>query len=279
MNEQHDPTVPTDAAAPGTGRHRLTDSTAYVTGAASGIGRAITAAFIAEGARVVAADIDADGLESVAAELGDAVVTDTADVTDEASVAASIARAVDAVGPLDIVVANAGRGAYSPVVGHELAEWQGILDLCLTGVFLTIKHGAPAMRDGGSIITISSLSAIQPAEGMAAYCAAKAGVVALTRVAAMELGRRGVRVNAIGPGLVQTAASAAFWELPGVVDEFIENTTVGRFAQPSDVAAMAVFLASDESTFVSGSFQSVDGGASTKRYPDLPGAIARAMGG
>jgi NAD(P)-dependent dehydrogenase (short-subunit alcohol dehydrogenase family) len=110
---------------------------------------------------------------------------------------------------------------------------------------------------------------------MSAYCAAKAGAVELTRVAAMELGHRGIRANAIAPGLVRTAATGAFFELPGVVEEFVENTTVGRFAEPDDVAAMAVFLASDESTFVSGSTHLVDGGASTKRYPDLPGALER----
>lgn len=276
MNDSHDTTASTPLQ---TGRARLTGKTAYVTGGASGIGRGIVSAFVAEGARVVASDIDAEGLDSLVTELGPAVVADVADVTDESAMAASIARATEAVGPLDIVVANAGRGAFSPIVDHDLGEWQAILDLCLTGVFLTIKHGAPAMRDGGSIITIASLNAIQPAAGMAAYCAAKAGATALTRVAAMELGGRGIRANVIAPGLVQSAASSAFWDLPGAVEEFIENTTVGRFAQPADVAALAVFLASDESTFVSGSLHSVDGGASTKRYPDLPGAISRAMGG
>jgi 3-oxoacyl-[acyl-carrier protein] reductase len=108
-----------------------------------------------------------------------------------------------------------------------------------------------------------------------AYCSAKAGVAMLTRVAAMELGHRGIRVNSIGPGLVETNATAAFWMVPGVVEEFIDNTTLGRFAQPSDVADLASFLASHEASFITGAFHSVDGGASTKRYPDLPGAFAR----
>jgi NAD(P)-dependent dehydrogenase (short-subunit alcohol dehydrogenase family) len=161
-------------------------------------------------------------------------------------------------------------------VDHPLAEWQAILDLCLTGVMLTIKHAGRVMNDGGSIITISSLNAIQPAAGMSAYCAAKAGAVALTRCAAMELGHRGIRANAIGPGLIETSATATMFGLPGIVEEFIDNATVGRYGQPDDVASMAVFLASDESTFVSGSFHSVDGGGSTGRYPDLAGAIERA---
>lgn len=245
-----------------------------VTGAASGIGRAITERFVADGLRVLAADIDTAGLQRLADELGDRVITARCDVTDEASVAAVCARAQE-LGGLHVAVANAGRGTYSPIVDHPLDEWKAILDLCLTGVFVTVKHAAGAMHDGGSIITIASLNATQPSAGMAAYCAAKAGVVMLTRVAAMELGARRIRVNTIAPGLVETNATSAFFMVPGVVDEFVDNTTIGRFAQPADIANMASFLAGDESTFVSGSLFPVDGGAGTKKYPDLPAAFAR----
>jgi NAD(P)-dependent dehydrogenase (short-subunit alcohol dehydrogenase family) len=131
------------------------------------------------------------------------------------------------------------------------------------------------MNDGGSVITVASLNAIQPAEGMSAYCTAKAGVAMLSKVAAMELGRRGIRVNSVAPGLVETNATAAFWEVPGVVDEFLENTTLGRHGVPADVANLVAFLASDDSAFMSGGLYTVDGGAATKRYPDLPGAMAR----
>lgn len=265
--------MPDDAAT--TTPRRLDHKVALVTGAASGIGLAIVEHFVAEGASVAALDIDEGGLARLHERLGHAVSTSLADVTDEASVAAAVADATERWGPLDVVVANAGRGTFGAIVDHDLDEWRSIVDLCLTGVFLTIKHGGRAMRDGGSIITVASLNAIQPAAGMGAYCAAKAGATALTRVAAMELGHRGIRANVLAPGLVESAASAAFWSIPGVVDEFVENTTVGRHASPADVAAFAVFLAGDESTFVSGSLHSVDGGASTKRYPDLPAAIAR----
>jgi NAD(P)-dependent dehydrogenase (short-subunit alcohol dehydrogenase family) len=254
---------------------RLLDKVAFVTGSASGIGLAITERFVAEGARVVAADVDAEGLENLRSIDPEHIATIRCDVTDEHDVERAVGFAVDRFGGLDVVVANAGKGAFSPIVDHDLAAWTEILDLCLTGVFLTIKHGGRAMRDGGSMITIASLNAVQPAAGMAAYCAAKAGAVALTKVAAMELGHRGIRATVIAPGLVETAASATFWALPGVVDEFVENTTVGRFAQPADVASLAVYLASDESTFVSGSMHLVDGGAATKRYPDLLGTISR----
>lgn len=247
---------------------------ALVTGAASGIGRAITERFVTDGMRVLATDVNLDGLAALQGELGEAVVTRACDVTSEPELEA-VATLGTELGGFHVVVANAGRGAFSSIIDHPLAEWKAIIDLCLTGVFLTLKHGARAMHDGGSIITIASLNATQPSAGMSAYCTAKAGVVMLTKVAAMELGARGIRVNSIAPGLVETNATSAFFMVPGVVEEFVENTTVGRFAQPTDIAAMASFLAGDESTFASGAVFAVDGGASTKRYPDLPGAFAR----
>jgi NAD(P)-dependent dehydrogenase (short-subunit alcohol dehydrogenase family) len=255
---------------------RLVGKVAVVTGAASGIGRAITERFLAEGAAVVGGDLDADAMADISLGHADSFAAARCDVTSEVEVESFANLAVERFGGLDIAVANAGRGAFSPIVDHPLAEWQAILDLCLTGVMLTIKHAGRVMNDGGSIITISSLNAIQPAAGMSAYCAAKAGTVALTRCAAMELGPRGIRANAIGPGLIETSATSTMFALPGIVDEFVDNATVGRHGQPGDVASMAVFLASDESSFVSGSFHSVDGGGSTGRYPDLMGAIERA---
>ena len=257
---------------------RLDGKVAFITGAANGIGRSIAETFLDEGAKVVVADIDTDALEGLAFGNDDRVLVVPCDVTDEAAVSAAIDAAVDTFGGLDIAVANAGKGAFGMITEHPLETWQEIIDLCLTGVFLTVKHAGRVMRSGGSIINIASLNAIQPAEGMVAYCTAKAGVSMLTKVAAMELGHRNIRVNTIAPGLVETNATGAFWMVPGVVDEFVENTTIGRFAQPDDIAKMALFLASDDSSFVSAGFHTVDGGASTKRYPDLPAAFARMAG-
>jgi NAD(P)-dependent dehydrogenase (short-subunit alcohol dehydrogenase family) len=261
---------------------RLEGKVALVTGAASGIGRGIAQRFVAEGASVAAGDIDEAGLAKLADELGDRCVAVPCDATVEDDQAALVAAATDRFGRLDVAVANAGTGHIAPIVDHDIADWRRVVDLCLTGVFITVKHAGRAMTaaetaadGGGSIIAIASLNAVQPAAGMSAYCAAKAGVAMLTEVAAMELGPS-VRVNAIGPGLVRTGLTGPMWQIPGLVEEFVENTTVGRFAEPEDVANLALFLASDESSFVSGGLHLVDGGARTRRYPDMFGALARA---
>lgn len=251
---------------------------ALVTGAGSGIGRSITERFVQSGATVLAVDIDGNALERLHDQVhgahADAVVPMLCDVTSAESLVL-VGNEAARRGGLHIAVANAGRGTYGALLDHSVDEWRAIIDLCLTGVFLTLQQAARVMVDGGSIITISSLNATQPSAGMSAYCAAKAGVVMLTQVAAMELGARGIRVNSVAPGLVETNATNGFFMVPGVVDEFVENTTLGRFAQPDDVAGMVAFLAGDDSRFVSGSLLRVDGGASTKRYPDLPTAFAR----
>jgi 3-oxoacyl-[acyl-carrier protein] reductase len=181
--------------------------------------------------------------------------------------------AVGRFGRLDIAVANAGRGHYSLIVEHGVEDFRAIVDLCVTGVFLTIKHAGKVMEDNGAIVTVASLNAVQPSAGMSAYCASKAAVVMLTQVAAMELGPRGIRVTTVAPGLVDTQATAPMLAVPGVAEEFIENTTVGRSAQPSEIAALIAFLVSDESAFISGSMHLIDGGAATGRYPNLPRAF------
>ena len=253
---------------------RFVGKVALVTGAASGIGLAVAARLLAEGARVIGADLSLSGLDTLSAEYGDRLVATICDVTDEASIAAAAGLAAD-LGGLDIAVANAGAGTFGMIVEHSADDWRRIIDLCLTGVFLTVKHAGAVMNDGGSIVTIASLNAIQPSAGMSAYCAAKAGVVMFSKVAAMELGERGIRVNSVGPGLIETNATSSFFSLPAIVDEFVTNTTVGRFGQPVEVAGLVAYLCSDEASFISGSFHSIDGGAQTRRYPDLPGAFTR----
>lgn len=251
---------------------------ALVTGGVSGIGRACVERFLADGANVVVGDLNDVACAALEAEFGGRVAAQRCDVTVEADVESLSTLAVTRFGRLDVAVANAGRGGFAIIDELAADEFRAIVDVCLSGVFLTMKHAARVMADGGAIVAISSLNGVQPSAGMSAYCAAKAGVIMLTQVAAMELGARGIRVNAVGPGLIETPATGTFFALPGIVEEFAENTTLGRHGSPDEVAGLVAWLASDEARFVSGSFHLIDGGASTKRYPDLPGAIARAMG-
>ncbi|MBL7493216.1 SDR family oxidoreductase [Frankia sp. AgB1.9] len=254
---------------------------ALVTGAAGGIGGAVVRRFVAEGGKVVGGDIDEAGLAALGAELGPEVFAGArCDVTVEDDVAALVALATERFGGLDVVVANAGVGTLGEIADHDFRAWRRVVDLCLNGAFLTIKHGGRALRDagrGGSIVTVASLNAVQPGRGLGAYCAAKAGAVALTEVAALELGRHGIRVNAVAPGLVRTSMTTYLWQMPGVVEEFVENAPLGRFAEPEEIANVIYFLASDQASFITGALYGVDGGGRTMRYPDMIGGMERAM--
>ena len=258
------------------GPGRLAGKVALVTGGASGIGLAVTRRFLAEGAAVVIGDRDQAALDTVASELGRSCTAVACDVTVEADVEQLVATAIERHGRLDIAFANAGIGSPGRIVDLALSEWSRVLDVCLTGPFLTIKHAAPAMTAGGSIVVTTSLNAVQPGAAMAAYCSAKAGAAMLVQVAALELGPAGIRVNAVAPGLVRTALTDAMWLMPALVQDYEENTPLGRHAQPDEVANLVTFLASDEAAFISGSQYLVDGGAHTKRYPDVLAVVEAA---
>lgn len=261
---------------------RLDGKVAIVAGGASGIGMAVVEAFVAEGARVIVGDLDGDGIGALIGRLGHNQVDGTVvDVRDEAAVERVVDQAFRRFGRLDAAVNNAGVGGFSPIQSCALEDWNRVLGVSLTGTFLCIKHQAARLikqGQGGSIINISSLNAIEPAEGFAAHCSAKAGVAMLTKVAALELGRHRIRVNAIGPGLIHTPAPAGITAPPGLEDAFIAETPSGREGEPEGVAKFAVYLASDDSRLVTGQALSIDGGASLKRTrssfpaaPDRPG--------
>ena len=254
---------------------RLEGKVALVTGGGSGIGRAAARRFVAEGARVVVGDLDEGRLAALADELGEAVAVQPGDVRVEADVEALAALAVERFGGLDIAFANAGIGAIQRVVDADVDLWKQVLDVNLTGPFLTVKHAARRMEQGGSIVITASLNAVQPGIGMGAYCSSKAGVAMLAQVAALELGPAGIRVNAVGPGLVRTGLTEGAFGLPGIVEGYEENTPLGRHAQPEEIAGLVAWLASDEASYVSGSLYLIDGGAHTMRYPDLIGIVSQ----
>ena len=181
-------------------------------GGASGIGRAVAFALAAHGCRVIVADRNTDGAHAVAAELGDPHTAATVEVTDEASVRELFEQA-DA---LDVVVNTAGFSGLGLITDLAVEDFRSVVDVCLTGSFLVIKHAAPRLRDGGALVSISSLNGRQPAVGMSAYCAAKAGLSMLTEVAALELAPRGIRVNAVAPGFVHTPLTEPATQIPGV---------------------------------------------------------------
>ncbi|HEX6310043.1 MAG TPA: SDR family oxidoreductase [Acidimicrobiia bacterium] len=255
---------------------RLSGRVGVVTGGASGIGAECARRFVAEGARVVLGDLDQAGLQGMKKELGDAAAYEVIDVRNDDDVARLVDRAVSEFGGLDLALNAAGLGTYSPVHQHPTEQWDLVVDVCLKGVFLATRQEAQAMATGGRgvIINIASINAVVPSEGMSAYCTAKAGVTMLTRCASIELGPMGVRVVAIGPGFVETPLTEFARAAPAVHDAYLSSIPLGRIGRPGDIADAAVFLASDEASWVSGTTFYVDGAESNKGYPELGRLVA-----
>jgi NAD(P)-dependent dehydrogenase (short-subunit alcohol dehydrogenase family) len=246
---------------------RLDGKVAIVTGAARGLGLSIAQRFAGAGATVVLSDLPGEALESAAAAIGGSASAVACDVTDEASVAALVSGTVEKHGKLDVMVSSAGVAGVAPIVQMSLEEWRRVLAVDLDGVFLCTKHAGAVMAAAGSgnIINIASIKAFGGSPATAHYGAAKAGVVSLSKSAAMELRSFGVRVNAICPGWVQTdmidSNRAALEELlPMTFDEYIGHIQ-GRLGEPDEIAGVALFLASERARFSSGSTYVVDGGA------------------
>jgi NAD(P)-dependent dehydrogenase (short-subunit alcohol dehydrogenase family) len=251
---------------------RLAGKVGVITGGASGIGLATARRFVAEGARLVLGDRNGDLLAAMADDLGSAVVTEVIDVTVEADVERLVARAAQEFGGLDLAVNCAGLGTLAPVAEHSLEEWNTVVGVCLTGTFLSLKHEAIAMEAagrGGAIVNLASINAKVPSKGMAAYCSAKAGVEMLTRCSAMELGPKGIRVVAIGPGLVETPLTEYAKLLPQIGQAYLDSVPMGRVGAPEDIASAALFLVGDDASWISGETLYVDGAESTNGYPDL----------
>lgn len=248
---------------------RMEGAVAVVIGGASGIGWATAQLLAAEGVSVVIGDIDIEGGRKRAVELGGRAEAVRVDVVDEESVKGIFEGAEAQHGRLDIAVNCAGVNLPGYITDLEAQSWRRTVDICLTGGFFVIKHAARAMTAGGSIVSITSLNARQAAAGFAGYCSAKAGLAMLTEVAALELGDRGIRVNAVSPGLVETSLVEGLTGVPAIQADFTENTPLGRNGLPRDVAEAVFFLASDASSWITGEVLDVNGGAHLRRYPDV----------
>ena len=250
---------------------RFAGKTALVTGGASGIGLAMVRRLLTEGAEVVACDLQAEPLKDLEAELGSAFLGVNADVTKESDMEALVARTLAHFGSLDCAfnVAGASRPGY--IVDVSESDWDFTVDLCLKGVFLAMKHQARHMigQGRGAIVNVASLNAHVPTHAGAAYASAKAGVEMLTKNGALEFAPFGVRVNAILPGLVQTPLTRRHFDNTEAHAAFVARIPLGRAAQPEEMAGPALFLASDDASYVSGSSLLVDGAWGVSGYPDM----------
>jgi len=233
---------------------------ALVTGGGSGIGAACVRALAEEGVSVLVVDYDAEAAAAIAAEVGGSAFA--ADVTDPDACIAMVAAALDALGRLDVAVNNAGVGPAGliPTADISVDDWRRVLATNLDGVFYSMRAEIPALlrAGGGSIVNMSSAIAVVGRAGAAAYAASKHGVLGLTRTAAIEYGRDGIRVNAVGPGTTETSLTRD--AIASEPEKIVARVPLGRVAVPEDIAPLVVFLASDASAFCTGGWYAVDGG-------------------
>jgi 3-oxoacyl-[acyl-carrier protein] reductase len=244
--------------------HRFEGKTAIVTGAARGIGRAIAERFSSEGAQVMIADIDDVAAQNAAGELGAQVIAQRLDVTSETSWNAVIERANSEWGKIDILVNNAGiAGRSATVWEYTVEEWNQVIAIDLTGVFLGCRAVVPSMiaEGSGRIINISSGAGKEGNPNAGAYSSAKAGVIGLTKSLAKEVATKGILVNAITPGPMDTEILKQISQQH--IDYMLSRIPMGRIGQPSEVAALAAFLASEDVTFSTGAVFDISGGRST----------------
>ncbi len=241
-----------------------------VTGAAQGIGAAIARAFNREQANLVLFDSNRAALErtcsALAANGAGEVVSVTGDVASRSDQRRAAMTAIGAWGRLDVAVAQAGVGGLATFDDIDDAAWQRMLDVNLTGVFLTVQECARRMQAGAAIVVIASTNAFFVEAETAHYSASKGGVRTLVRAAAMDLGRRGIRVNVVHPGIIRTPLTSWRDKFPEAAAEYLRKVPLGRFGEPEEIANVVLFLASDAASYLTGADVVADGGVSLGVY-------------
>jgi NAD(P)-dependent dehydrogenase (short-subunit alcohol dehydrogenase family) len=249
---------------------RLRGKRAIVTGAGSGIGRAIALRLAGEGAKVVISDVDKVAAKAVAREVGGETLVRKTDVSNSGEVEALVGTAIDEWDGLDVMVNNAGRGVAGTSTDTSEEDYERVMDVCLKGTFFGMKHAIPAIKDsgGGSVINMSSVAALVGIPDRAVYSAAKGAILSITRAAAIDHVEEGVRVNCIAPGTVDTpwiGRITAGYDDPEEARANMQGRQPhGRFVTPEEIAAMAAYLASDESASTIGACMVVDGGVTAR---------------
>ncbi len=242
---------------------------ALVTGAARGIGYASAEALAADGARVILSDIDADGVAGAAEKLGQGAVAIPADMSDPAAITALFDKIEADHGPVEILVNNAGMAIAGDFLEMPVEDFQKVIDLNLTGVFLASQRAAKSMvanKIEGAIVNMSSINAQVAIPSIAGYCASKGGVMQLTKVAALALAPHNIRVNAVGPGSIDTAMLAGVNADPAAMARVMSRTPLQRIGEPREIGDVVAFLASKKASYITGETIYVDGGRIGMNY-------------
>jgi NAD(P)-dependent dehydrogenase (short-subunit alcohol dehydrogenase family) len=247
---------------------KLDGKVALITGGNSGIGLTTTKLFIAEGAKVVITGRNQTTLNTVAEELGAKVLAIQADAADPASMENAVAQTIAAFGRLDIVYANAGIASATPLGGTEFSVFEEVLKVNITGVFFTVQAALPHLKEGASVILTGSTRATDGAPGRSAYAASKGAISSMARVFVSELSPRGIRVNTVVPGATRTSIWKKTTPEETAKLEAAQARTIplNRMGNPEEIASVALFLASDDSSFVQGAEITVDGGARSSPF-------------